>query len=207
VAGCRGRNLAEPLLPTSTVRQTLRTDVGFSFVDVIVVTALIATLSAISLPLIQDMANSIALGQARRIVHSELQQARMKSVTSNLVMRVQFNCPAAGQFRMLELLGTPSVPAPQATAANRCSDTAYPFPAADNNPVTLPNQDGPIRRIDPRVSFGAVQTIEFRPTGTAYSVNPDGTSGPPLPGTGVAITLTKGTEVRSVTVNALGKIQ
>ena len=79
--------------------------------------------------------------------------------------------------------------------------------ARPENPVTLPNQDGPIRRLDPRVSFGAVQTIEFRPTGTAYSVNPDGTSGPPLPGTGVAITLTKGTEVRSVTVNALGKIQ
>ena len=130
------------------------------------------------------MANSIALGQARRIVHSELQQARMKSVTSNLVMRVRFNCPAAGQFRMLELLGTPSAPAPQDTAANRCSDTMYPFPPADQNPVTLPNQDGPIRRIDPRVSFGAVQTIEFRPTGTAYSVNPDGTSGPPLAGDG-----------------------
>ena len=207
MAGSRGRNLAEPLLPTSTVRQTLRTEAGFSLVDVIIVTVLIATLSAISLPLIQDMANSIALGQARRIVHSELQQARMKSVTSNRVMRVRFNCPAAGQFRMVELVGTSSVPGPQDTAANRCSDTVHPFPAADQNPVTLPNLDGPVRRIDPRVSFGAVQTIEFRPTGTAYSVNPDGTSGPPLPGSGVAITLTKGTEVRSVTVNALGKIQ
>ncbi len=206
VAVCRGRNLAEPLLSTSTVRQTLRTD-GFSLVDMLIVMGLIATLSAISMPLIQDMANSIALGQARRIVHSELQQARMKSVTSNNVMRVRFNCPAAGQFRMLELLGTPTAPAPQDTAANRCSDTTYPFPPADQNPVTLPNQDGPIRRLDPRVSFGAVQTIEFRPTGTAYSVNADGTSGPPLAGNGVAITLTKGTETRSVTVNALGKIQ
>jgi hypothetical protein len=207
VAGCRGLILAEPLLPTPTVRQTLRTDAGFSLVDVIIVTGLIATLSAISIPLIQNIGEAIALNQARRLVHSELQHARMKSVTSNLVMRVQFNCPAAGQFRMLELLGTPSAPTPQATAANRCSDTVYPHPPADQNPVTLPNQDGPIRRIDPRVSFGAVQTIEFRPTGTAYSVNGDGTSGPPLPGTGVAITLTKGTEVRSVTVNALGKIQ
>jgi Tfp pilus assembly protein FimT len=207
VARCRGCSLAEPLLPTSTVRQTLRTDAGFSLVDVIIVTGLIATLSAISIPVIQNVGEAIALNQARRLVHSELQHARMKSVTSNLVMRVQFNCPAAGQFRMLELLGTPSAPAPQATAANRCSSTVYPFPPADQNPVTLPNQDGPIRQIDPRVSFAAVQTIEFRPTGTAYSVNGDGTSGPPLPGTGVAITLTKGTEVRSVTVNALGKIQ
>jgi type II secretory pathway pseudopilin PulG len=207
VAGCRGRNLAEPLLSTSTVRQTLRTDVGFTLVDVIIVTALIATLSAISIPLIQNVGEAIALNQARRIVHSELQQARMKSVTTNRVMRVRFNCPAAGEFRIVELIGTSSVPGPQDTAANRCSDTTYPFPPADQNPVTLPNLDGPVRRIDSRVTFGAVQTIEFRSTGTAYSVNPDGTSGPPLAGEGVAITLTKGTEVRSVTVNALGKIQ
>ena len=176
--------------------------------DMLIVMGLIATLSAISIPLIQDMANAIALGQARRIVHSELQQARMKSVTSNNVMRVRFNCPAAGQFRMLELLGTPTVPAPQDTAANRCSDTAYPFPAADQNPVTLPNQDGPIRRhrpasvvwcrADDRVSTnGHCVFGEFgRHVGASR-----------FQATGVAITLTKGTETRSVTVNALGKIQ
>ena len=121
-------------------------------------------------------------------------------------MRVRFNCPAAKQFRMVELIGTPSIPVAQDTATNRCDNTLYPFPAADNNPVTLPNNDGPIRRIDPRVSFGNVQTIEFRPSGTAYSVNADGTAGPPLAGDGIALTVTKGKDTKTITVNALGKI-
>ena len=189
------------------MKQELRSSTGFSLIDLVVVVALFATLSAIAIPAIQNMGEAIALGEAQRLVQSELQQARLKSVTTNRVLRVRFNCPAAGQFRMVELIGTSSIPAPQDSAANRCSDTSYPYPAADHNPVTVPNNDGPIRRIDYRVSFGAVQTVEFRPTGVVYSVNGDGTSGPPLAGNGVAITVTKGSDVRSVTVNALGRIQ
>jgi Tfp pilus assembly protein FimT len=189
------------------VKQELRSSNGFSLVDMVVVVALMATLSAIAIPVIQNWGEAIAFGEAQRRVQSELQQARLKSVTTNRVLRLRFNCPAAGQFRMVELIGTPSLPAPQDSAANRCSEASYPYPAADHNPVTLPNNDGPIRRIDNRVSFGAVQTLEFRPTGVVYTVNGDGTSGPPLAGEGVAITLTKGAAVRSVTVNALGRIQ
>jgi hypothetical protein len=107
----------------------------------------------------------------------------------------------------VELIGTPTAPAAQDTANNRCNDAAYPFPAPDANPVTLPNQDGPVRRLHPKVSFGATQTIEFRPTGMAYSVNADATSGPPIAGQGVSITVTKGAAVKAVTVNALGRVQ
>jgi Tfp pilus assembly protein FimT len=175
-------------------------------IDMVVVMALIAIISAMSVPVIKDFGDAIAIGQAQRLVQTELQQARMKAVTTNRIMRVRFNCPVAKQFRTVELIGTPSAPALQDTAANRCSATAYPYPAADNNIITLPNQDGPVRRIDPKVSFGAVQTIEFRPTGLAYTVNANGTSGVTLPGNGVAITVTKGSVVKTVTVNALGKI-
>ena len=188
------------------MRQTLRTTAGFTLVEIVVALGMLAALTAITVPLVQDIGNGIALGQAQRMVMSELQQARMKAVTSNRVIRVRFNCPVAKQFRMVELIGTPSVVAAQDTAANRCDEVVYPFPAADHNPITLPNNDGPIRRIDPRVSFGNVQTIEFRPTGIAYSVNANGTSGPPLAGNGVALTVTKGNDIRTVTVNALGKI-
>jgi Tfp pilus assembly protein FimT len=173
----------------------------------IIVVAMLATLTGIAIPLIQRMDDAIALGQSQRLVQSELQKARLKAVSSNRIIRVRFNCPASRQFRMVELIGTPVVPDSQDTATNRCSDTTYPFPAADHNPITLPNQDGPVQRIDPRVSFSAVQTVEFRPTGVAYSVNSDGTSGQPFGGTGIAITLTKGSQTKSVTVNALGKIQ
>ena len=172
----------------------------------VIVMMLIAALSAMAVPILKDFDGAIALGQAQRLVHSELQQARMKAVTTNRVIRVRFNCPAAQQFRMVELIGTPTVPAAEDIAANRCSETVYPFPPADNSVITMPNLDGPIRRIDPRVSFGAVQTIEFRPTGIAYSVNGDGSSGPPLATAGIGITVTKDSQVKTVTVNALGKI-
>jgi Tfp pilus assembly protein FimT len=172
----------------------------------VIVMMFIAALSAMAIPLLKDFDGAIALGQAQRLVQSELQQARMKAVTTNRILRVRFDCPANKQFRTVELIGTPTVPAPEDSAANRCSDTVYPYPPADNSVITMPNLDGPVRRIDPRVSFGAVQTIEFRPTGIAYSVNGDGTSGPPLAAAGIGITVTKDSKVKTVTVNALGKI-
>ena len=111
----------------------------------VVVMAIIGILSAIAIPQVARIGEAIALGEALRMVQSELQRARLKAVTTNRVIRVRFNCPAVGQFRMVELVGTSSAPAAADIAANRCSETAYPFPSADNNPITLPNQDGPIR--------------------------------------------------------------
>jgi Tfp pilus assembly protein FimT len=188
------------------VRQTLRSSIGFTLIDMVVVMTLIGIIAAMSVPVIQDFGNAVALGQAQRMIASELQQARMMSVTTNRVMRVRFSCPANKQFRMLELIGTSAIPAPQDTAGNRCDSVNYPYPPSDNNPVTVPNHDGPIRQIDARVSFGDVQTIEFRPTGMAYSVNADGTASLPLAGNGISLTVTKGQDVKTVTVNALGKI-
>lgn len=176
-------------------------------IDMVAAMAIIATLTAIAVPSMKRINEFIALGQAQRLVQSTLQQARLKAVTSNRIMRVRFNCPVAGQMRMVELIGTPLAPAAQDTATNRCSDTAYPYPAADNNAVTLPNNDGPLQRLDSSVSFGATQTIEFRPSGTAWSVNTNGTSAAPLAGTGVSITVTKGSSVKAVTINALGRVQ
>lgn len=199
--------MAASLLSPCPVRQNLRFDAGFTLTDILIAMSVLAILSAMAVPTIQDINSAIALGEAQRMVQSELQQARLKAVSTNRIMRVRFNCPLAGQFRIVELIGTPSAPATQDTATNRCNDAVYPFPPADANPVTLPNQDGPVRRIHPKVSFGAVQTIEFQPTGMAYSVNADGSSGPPLAGQGVSITVTKGAAVKAVTVNALGRVQ
>jgi Tfp pilus assembly protein FimT len=195
------------LLNPVPVRQNLRSTAGFTLTDILIAMSVLAILMAMAVPTIQDIGNAIALGEMQRNVQSELQQARLKSVSSNRIMRVRFNCPLVGQFRTVEVIGTPTAPAAQDTANNRCNDAAYPFPAPDANPVTLPNQDGPVRRLHPKVSFGATQTIEFRPTGMAYSVNADATSGPPIAGQGVSITVTKGAAVKAVTVNALGRVQ
>ena len=180
----------------------------------VIVMAIIGVLSAIAIPQVARIGDAIALGQAQRLVQTELQRARLKAVTTNRVIRVRFDCPASGQFRMVELVGTSSAPAAADLAANRCSETAYPFPSADTNPITLPNQDGPIRRVDSTVSFVNPPTaIEFRPSGTAWSVDPvSGISTTPLAGVGnapdgISITVQKGNATKAITVNALGKVQ
>jgi hypothetical protein len=128
-------------------------------------------------------------------------------VTTNRPFRVRFNCPVNGAYRRTELIGTPGKPAAEDTAANRCSAAAYPYPSADLNPLTRPNHDGPIRELASSVEFGAVQTIEFWPDGTAHIDDGGVDEWPAIDGAGVAITLKKGAVVKTVTVNGLGKIQ
>jgi type II secretory pathway pseudopilin PulG len=189
------------------VRRNLHDSSGFTLVDLIFVMMLIGVLSAMAVPSIQDIQNSIALGEATRRIESELQQAKLLAVTTNRPIRVRFNCPQAGYYRTVELIGTPSNPDAADDAANRCSGAMYPSPPADQNPLTRPNHDGPARQLDPRVTFGAVQTIEFWPDGTAH-INAGGANPwSQIPPAGIAITLTKGAVVKTVTVNGLGKIE
>jgi Tfp pilus assembly protein FimT len=167
-------------------------------------------ITATAVPVMMDMTTGMRMGQALRDVERELQTARLKAVTSNRPIRVRFNCPATNEFRMVELIGTPSVPVGNDTGVQRCQETNWPFPAGDNNPLTRPNHDGPIRRIHASLAFGAASTLEFWPDGSVH--RQVGTENPwtqvPSSGDGtVSITITKGTLVRTIKVNGLGKIE
>ena len=180
---------------------------GFTLIDMLIVIAIIGLLGGIAVPALGDVANSMKLGQATREVERELQTARLKAVTSNRPIRVRFNCPAAGEYRMVELIGTPTLPAGADSAADRCKESVYKSPANDNNPLTRPNHDGPVRRLPDVVSFGAAKTLEFWPDGSVHQqvaaeqpwlvVPTDG---------GAAVTMAKGTKVSRITVNGVGKI-
>lgn len=170
--------------------------------------AVFAILSAMALPLMRDMSDNMKLGVGARQVERELQTARLKAVTTNRPIRIRFNCPIAGQYRMVELIGTPSTPAAADSDAGRCKETAYPFPAADKEPVTLPNNDGPLQTLDPKLSFGSsTKSLEFWPDGSVHLDNGAAGGWPVLTGTGTAITLVKGSSTKSITVNGIGKIQ
>ena len=138
---------------------------GFSLIELLTVCALVGIVSVIGMPLLGQISGAIQLGEAARQVERELQSARITAVSANQPMRVMFNCPAATQYRLVELIGTPGVPAAADGAVGRCSATTYPFPAPDNNPITRPNNDGPLRNLSANVTFTTVTTIEFWPDG------------------------------------------
>lgn len=180
---------------------------GFSLIELLMVTALVGIVSVVGVPLLGQISGSIALGEAARQVERELQSARMAAVSANQPMRVMFNCPATGQYRLVELIGTPSVPNASDGTVGRCSTVTYPFPAPDNNPITRPNNDGPLRTLSTLVTFTTVTTIEFWPDGTAHT-NTGGTNPwPPIAAPGTNLVLTRGTNTRSILVNGSGKVQ
>jgi len=181
---------------------------GFTLVELMLVTALIGIIAAMGIPLMTNAVDRIKLGQSTREVERELQQARLLAVSTNQPMRMRFDCPAAGNYRRTELVGTPSVPAAADAAANRCALSNYPFPGnPDRNPLTRPNNDGALKYLDPKVSFQTAATIEFWPDGSAH-MNVGGTNPwPPIAGAGYSIVLKKNLQTKSILVNGVGKIQ
>ena len=179
-----------------------RGDRGFSVIELIAVMAVAAIVGAIAIPQMQQMVASMRLGAATREVERELQTARLKAVSTNRRLRVRMNCPAAGYYRTVEFLGTAAD-----NAANRCLPTAgnYPYPPADTDPLTVPNLDGPVRSFYQGVTVPTT-TFEFRPDGTAWTVDVAGVA-QPIPVGGVQLIVTRLSKTKAIEVNALGKIR
>jgi Type II transport protein GspH len=182
---------------------------GFSLVDMLATVAIIATLAAVATPQMFDGVDRMRLGMSARDVERELQFARLKSVSTNRPMRIRFNCPVAGQFRVVELIGTPRVPLAADGAANRCDETVYPYrpTGSDSNRLTRPNNDGALRRLQPLATFTAFPTLEFWPDGSVHADAGVGDPWPPLTAVGATITVSRKGKTRNITVNTLGKIQ
>jgi len=185
-----------------------RAPAGFSLIDLMMSVAVLCIIAAASVPSLMHVVNSMTLGQAQRDVYQEMQTARLLAVSSNRPMRIRFNCPSAGQYRLTELIGSPARPDPIDSASDRCSDTKWPYPANDNDPTTRPNRDGPVRRLPDRVTFETAAALEFWPDGTVHSQV--GGESPwaqvPVAG-GTVVTIAKDTTVKTISVTGLGKIQ
>jgi Tfp pilus assembly protein FimT len=187
-----------------------RAECGFSLIDQLMTVAAIAVVAAMAVPSITNAFENQRLGMEMRNVERELQSARLDAVNANHPIRVRFNCPSAGKYRRVELIG--SIDAENAgddadaQAAVRCGYTKYPYPAPDKDPLTRPNNDGPIMMLNTKVTFLQVQTLEFWSDGTVHISN-NASPWPPVPTTLATLKLTKGASTKSITVNSLGKIQ
>jgi Tfp pilus assembly protein FimT len=184
---------------------------GFSLVDMMLTLAVVGTVAAIAVPAMTNAVDGQRLGIDAQNVMREMQLARLTAVSTNRPMRIRFNCPSTGYYRRVELVGNVNAPNSGIDADNqaavRCGVT-YPYPAADNDPLTRPNNDGPVQQLNSKVSFTSTQTLEFWPNGTVHVYNAAvGAPWPQLGTTPANIILTKGATTRSITVNSLGKMQ
>jgi prepilin-type N-terminal cleavage/methylation domain-containing protein len=171
---------------------------GFSVVELLIVVSLIGILAAIALPVMKEVTASIKLNEAARMVEREMQDARLRAVSSNRLLRVRMNCPATGYLRSVEVLGTSAD-----TASNRCLNNAYPFPAPDTDIMTRPNFDGPVRTLPAGATVSNV-VLQFRPDGTADNIVAGAATAITTP---VAVTISRGGKSKTVTVNNVGKVQ
>jgi Tfp pilus assembly protein FimT len=198
----------------STISRSLGRESGFSLVDMLATLAVVATVAGVAVPQAASTLDSMRLGMALRDVERELQFARLKAVSTSRPMRVRFDCPGAGQLRVVELIGTTALPDANdadttAVGAVRCSENSYPYSptGADQSRLTRPNNDGPIRMLQRDTTFTGKKTLEFWADG---SVHADGGTGNPWPNigtTGVTIALTRKGRTKTIVVNGLGKIK
>jgi prepilin-type N-terminal cleavage/methylation domain-containing protein len=162
---------------------------GFSMIELLVVVALIALMSAMAVPLMSGASRRAAAFAAQREVAGQIRSARLAAVTGNRTMQVRFSCPAAGEYRVIEMTGDATID----------SDTArcwYPWPDTDS--TVLPNLDGPVVRLPDGISFGTSQNLQISTTGFIT----------PLSGSSPAtIQVTDGFITRQVTASSAGRIR
>ena len=183
---------------------------GFSLVDLMLTVAVVGTVAAMAVPSMINAVDAQRLGIDTQNVMREMQLARLNAVTTNRPIRIRFNCPATGYYRRVELIGSVNTPNNGLDADNqaavRCG-TSFPYPAADNDPLTRPNNDGPVQQLNSKISITSSQTLEFWPNGSVHVDSNSAQMWPVIGSTPVKIQLNRGSTVKEIQVNGLGKIQ
>ena len=91
---------------------------------------MIGVISAISIPYLSGSTQRNSVWTASEQIGSQIRQARLKAITRNTRFRVMFDCPAAGQYRVLAVQTDNALN----TAPDRCSQTYQ----HDSGVYTLP---------------------------------------------------------------------
>jgi prepilin-type N-terminal cleavage/methylation domain-containing protein len=183
---------------------------GFTFIELLVVMAAIVTISAVLVPNSRNLLNTMKARNAARVVERQLQTARLKAVTNSRALRVRFDCPVAGQMRILEVTGVTATD----QAGNRCDQTAYPYPGPNDALRSTPSMDSPVVYLPAGTTVTcagcpagttAPIILEFGPRGTVVAVTPQGAASS---FTGdVTITVGLVGQTNEVRVNELGRVK
>lgn len=151
---------------------------GFTIFELLVVMALIAIFAAMGIPTLQESTKRNAIWTASETIGTQVRQARLKAISRNRSFRIRFDCPAAGQFRVLEVTGNSAID----TATNRCSL----YQTHDSGVYVMPSN----------VNYGTAPVLTVNSRGVFSSTGS-------IPAT---ITVTNGTSSRAVEISATGQI-
>ncbi len=159
----------------------MRSERGYTLVEVLIVVGLIGIVSGISVPVFMESNARSRLWSGSELLGATIRQARLRAISSNSNHRVMFDCPSAGEFRSLIMTGDPAVD----DAADRCGQTL------DGDSGTLEMPAG----------------VAFDPDGaTALEVTGRGVftaAGAAIP---LTISVTHGAATRTLVVSATGQI-
>lgn len=166
-------------------------DEGFTLLELLATVAVFGILVATGLPVVGGAMERFTMNSAARTVGAEVRSARYSAVAKNRTMAVRFNCPAPGQYRILEFTGIAAID----NAPDRCSPVTYPFP--DATPGVAPDADGPVLDLPPGVRFRAVTDLQLNATGRINGIGPS---------TQLSLEVTNGRLVRTIAIFGNGRV-
>ena len=162
----------------------MRSERGFSLIELVVVVGLIGLMAAVAIPGMQVAADRNKVITTGDLVAAQIREARLAAITRNTSFRVIFDCgpDMPGAMRMVEFMGVPSVD----SSPDRCAEDQ-------------PN-DGPVVYMPEGVSFsgGAPPTLRVNARGEFTAEG-----GGALP----TFTVSYGSTTRNVSVTAAGRVQ
>lgn len=157
----------------------MRSQRGFTLLELLITLGLIGIVSAISIPVFIESSARNAVWTGSESIGAQIRQMRLKAISRNTSFQVRFDCPANGQFRILVVDDT-------IDDGGRCGTTVE----YDSGVFAMPPQ------VSVNSEGAAVPNIEVNGRGLF-------TSPGSIP---LTITVTNGDRSRSFTIRQTGQI-
>ena len=159
----------------------MRSERGYSMVELLITLGLIGVVSAISVPVFISSNARSSLWSGSEQIGASIRSARLRAISQNTAYRVTFDCPSANELRTLIMTGDKAVDDDK----GRCSQTID----GDSGIIQLPGG----------VAYDVDDATSLQVTGRGIFTANGG--GIPL-----TITVTHGAATRTLTVSGTGQI-
>jgi prepilin-type N-terminal cleavage/methylation domain-containing protein len=159
----------------------VRSERGYTLIEMLIVVAMIGIASAIAVPVFIESNARSAMWTGSERIGATIRQARLRAISTNTAYRVAFNCPSAGDLRLLIVTGDPGVDDdfPDRCSADIEGDSEVEMPPN----ITFDSESATALQVSGRGNFTAI--------------------GDSIP---LTISVYYGTSLRTLTVSTTGQI-